>query len=275
MYEQYWGLNRKPFENHTDPEFFCPTETHHAALLKLRYTIENRLGAALLVGGAGHGKSCLLHRLEGELSEDFKPVRVLFPRLSSSEMLAYLAVVLGADDADIGQGKTGLDRTILQLERQLQIHSENGRQPTIIIDDAHLVEDETVFQTLQLLLNFRERPNIDFSLILAGIGSLLPRIHQLSSLDDHFAVTALLRPLSAGEIEHYVLHRLKIAGTNKRLFDETALAALSELSGGVPRKINRLCDLALLVGYAEELRELSARELTGVADELAPNVVGS
>jgi len=275
MYEQYWGLNRKPFENHTDPEFYCPTETHHAALLKLRYAVENRLGASLLVGGNGQGKSCLLHRLEHEIADDFKPVvRVLFPRLSSSEMLAYLAVVLGADETAIGQGDTGLDRTILQLEQQLQSHSKKGHQPTIIIDDAHLIEDENVFQTLQLLLNFRDRPNIDFSLILAGIGSLIPRIHRLSSLDDRFSVTAMLRPLSADEIDDYVCHRLQVAGTTQHLFDESAISALSELSAGVPRKINRLCDLALLVGYAEGVQQISAQELDGVADELASNVAG-
>ena len=74
MYESYWQLDQKPFENTADPQFYFPGETHQAALLKLRYAVENRRGGALLSGAAGTGKTFLLSMLRQSLGETYAPV---------------------------------------------------------------------------------------------------------------------------------------------------------------------------------------------------------
>ena len=269
MYRRFWSLDRKPFENNSDPEFFFRSDTHQAALLKMRYLVENRLGAGLLAGGIGYGKTYLTRQLAGELSgQSTAIVHVVFPQMSAPELLAYLAVELGADEGTVDGGQAGLDRIVRQIEQQLAAHTKEGRHPVLIVDEAHLIEDQRVFQALQLLLNFRRPPRIDFSLILVGERELLSQVSRMAPLDERIGIKALLSPLSQEETARYVTHRLEVAGTKKPAFDDGALRALFELSGGVPRKINRLADLALLVGYADNIKPLTADEVEAVGEEL-------
>jgi MSHA biogenesis protein MshM len=268
MYELYWNLDRRPFDHTMLPDFFFAGDTHQAARLKVRYAIENRLGAGLLVGGTGSGKSFLAGALLHELEDKYRPVvHLVFPQLSPAEMLAYLAVELGADDPR-SSGDGGLDRSLRKLEERLRFHAEQGRRPTIFIDDAHLIDDVRVFQTLQQLLNFQQQSRYDFSLILIGERTLAGRLSRMSQLDERIGIRAVLEPLSVDETAAYVKHRLEVAGASRTIFDDGALKMIAELSSGLPRRINRLCDLALVVGYAENLKLITAAEIIGVAEEL-------
>lgn len=273
MYENYWGLNRRPFENCMAPEFFFRGESHQAALLKLRYAVENRLGAALLAGGIGYGKTSLIEMLGYDLPGEAGPVvHLVYPQLTAAEMLAYLAVELGADDELLGGGHAGLDRTVREIETRLKALAAQKRRPVLVIDDAQLIDDLRVFQALQLLLNFQQRGGVEFSLILVGERSLLAKVERMEQLDERLAVKSLLRPLTEKETAGYIGHRLSVAGATNAIFDPTAIASIFELSGGVPRKINRLCDMALLVGYADELRALTCDEVEAVGEELVAAV---
>lgn len=269
MYEQYWGLSRRPFENDVRSEFFFRSPAHQPALLKLRYVVENRLGAALLAGGFGSGKTYLAHMLRDELPGRAEPVvHLVYPRLSAAELLGYLAAELGPALEPPEGALCGLDRTIRHIESRLALHTDQGREPLLIVDEAHLIDDPETLNALYLLLNFQQRSDINFTLLLIGDHSLLPRIERVEPLFERIGVTATLRPLNAGETGMYVRHRLSVAGRNQPIFDAGALESLFELSGGVPRKINRLCDLALLVGYADELHHISAEHVEAVAKEL-------
>lgn len=269
MYESYWQLDKSPFDSDSDPKFFFCSETHQASLLKLRYLIENRKGAGLLIGGTGIGKTYLANVLAEQLGESHGPfVHLVFPQMSPSELLAYLAVELGADPANLGS----LDRTVHEIERLLAEFGEHGRHPVIVIDEAHLIDDTIVFQTLRLLLNFRNDGS-NFTLILAGQGELLCEIRRNAQLEERLAVKCLLQPLSDEETVSYVSWRLQTAGASKPIFEPEAMFALFELSGGVPRRINRICDLALLVGYADETSSISAAQVEAVSEELTAAVV--
>ena len=274
MYEQHWGLDRAPFRNTADPEFFFRSATHQAALLKLRYAAENRLGACLLAGGVGYGKSFTTAMLAHELGDEYRPaVHVRFPQLTPVELLSHLAIELAEGDAEGGElpvdsGERGLDATVRAIGRQLRRHAAAGRKPLVIIDDAHLIADLRVFQTLQLLLNFQQDQTGTFTLVLVGERTLLGRVGRIPQLNDRIGIKALLRPLSREETAGYVAQRLETAGATEAIFDATALETLFEQSGGVPRKLNRLCDLALLVACADGLSAVTAAEIEAVVDEL-------
>ncbi|HUG92353.1 MAG TPA: AAA family ATPase [Planctomycetaceae bacterium] len=279
MYEQHWGLGRAAFRNTAEPEFFFRSATHQAALLKLRYATENRLGACLLAGGVGYGKSFTTAMLAHDLGETCRPaVHVRFPQLTPAELLSHLAIELASGDAVDGGdlpvdfGERGLDATVRAIGRQLRRHADAGRRPLVIVDDAHLIGDLRVFQTLQLLLNFQHERSGDFTLVLVGERTLLGRIGRIPQLNDRIGIKALLRPLSQEETAGYVAHRLEVAGTGETIFDGAALDSLFEQSGGVPRKINRLCDLALLVAYSDGLRTVTPSEVEAVVDELVAAV---
>lgn len=269
MYERYWQLDCNPFENDADPNAFFRSETHQSALLKLRYLVENRKGIGLAVGGTGLGKSYLVRLLMRQLDESCGPcVHLVFPQMSPAELLAYLAIELGAAPQSIGSEAGGLDRTIREIESLLQRHSEQDRHPVIVVDEAHLIEDLQVFQALRLLLNFQRNQRHQFSLILVGQRELLQTVRRLGQLEERLSVKCLLRPLTADETADYVTRRLKAAGATREIFQEAAMQPLYELSAGVPRRINRLCDMALLVGFADESETISPEQIEAVAEEM-------
>lgn len=269
MYENYWKLKCNPFENDADPKAYYRSETHQAALLKLRYLVEHRKGAGLLVSGTGFGKSYLMQILAGQLAESHGPIiHLVFPQMSPGELLAYLAVELGAAPDAVGGEGAGMDRTVRELERRLTQFTEEGRHPILIVDEAHLIEDVQAFQALRLLLNYQQQKNCRFSLIFVGQRELLNTIRRIGQLEERLAVKCLLRPLSEDDVTAYVSCRLEAAGATRPIFSPEAMRPLYELSGGVPRRINRICDLALLVGFADESETISADQVSAVSEEL-------
>lgn len=265
MYETFWNLKRRPFDDGAAPDFYYPGRTHQAALLKLRYAIDQRKGVGLLAGEHGLGKTFITHVLEQDVrSEGIGPFfRLVFPQLSPSGTLAYLAARLGADvtshDAD--------DRILRALEDRLtQLHGEQ-RHVVFLIDDAHLL-DLPHLHLLRLLLNLREEGVGDFTLLLSGRTEILARLQGLAALDQRTIIRAVVEPLPAEEVLPYLQRRLAVAGRADVVFSAGAGQAIWELTQGIPRRINQLCDLALLVGYVDELGTIDTVEIEAAAEEL-------
>jgi general secretion pathway protein A len=105
-------------------------------------------------------------------------------------------------------------------------------------------------------------------LLLVGQPGLLPQIDRMPALEERLGVKCLLRPFNVDETAGYVNFRLQAAGANRQIFEADSMEVLHELSHGLARQINRLCDLALLVGYAEERNGIGAEQLEAVAQEL-------
>lgn len=265
MYETYWQLDAKPFENASDARFFYPGEAYQGALLKLRYAVESRSGAALLAGPAGSGKTLLTQVLIRQLPDNCRPlVELVFPQMPPEQLLAYLAEELCGSR---GAGRT-IDQSVRSIQSALVENAKAGRHAVIVIDEAHLLGETGTLETLRLLLNFEHESRPVCTLLLVGQTSLVPALGRMGQFEPRFGVKCLLRPFTAAETASYVNHRLAAAGARRPLFDAAALASLHEFSQGLPRRINRLCDLALLIGYAEEQTHLGPRQIEAVADEL-------
>ena len=265
MYESHWKLNHRPFDDCAVTSFYSPCQPHQSALLKLRYLLDQRKGVGTIVGDHGLGKTLLTHVLEEEAREDgIGPfVRLVIPQLSASETLAYLAQRLGADVKDCASESLVLRK----LETLLAESQQDEQHVVFLIDDAHLLNMDHL-QALRLLLNLRESGVADFSLLLAGRTDLLARLKRINPLDQRVAVRASLRPLEKSEVHEYLDHRMQVAGGQSGTFSHEAAQAVWELSGGIPRRINQIADLALLVGFVDELTHIGAIEVTAAADEL-------
>ncbi len=267
MYESFWQLDAKPFETGCDCRYFFPAEVHQAALLKLRYAIENRRGATMLAGASGLGKTLLVQLLRSTLSDSIAPfVHLVFPRMRSDELLAYLADELTG--SSVPHAPAGLHQSIRRIRDFLEKNAQNGRHAVIVVDEAHSIDDPAVLDSLRMLLNFERQGRPSLTLLLAGQPGLLTAVERTPQLEERLDVKCLLLPLGRAETAAYVAHRLRSAGAVKELFSDDALDTLHELSAGVPRRINRLCDLALLVGYAEELDSITSPHLQSVHREL-------
>lgn len=267
MYESHWQLRTRPFESSAEPDFYYPAECHQGALLKLRYVVESRQGAALLCGDHGSGKTMIIELLKGQLPAECKPVaHLVFPQMPAADLLAYLAEELGGGPTPVGGAS--VQHSVRALQNLLTAAVERGEHPLVIIDEAHLIEDAAVWEALRLLLNFRHAGKPLLTLLLVGQLPLLSALERMPSWEERLAVKCLLKPLTSEETACYLQHRLKTAGSTAEVFTPNAVEALFKLSGGLPRRINRLADLALVIGYAEELTSISTKEIDAVCGEI-------
>ncbi len=267
MYESYWQLDEKPFENCADPRFYYPGESPQAALLKLRYAVENRRGGALLTGASGTGKTMIAAMLRRTLGEIHSPfVHLVFPQMSTAELLAYLADEL--EGSPIGAAYGGVQKSIQRIEHFLGENAGKDRHAVIVIDEAHLITHPDTWEAIRLLMNFEVGSRPAMSLVLSGQTGLLPMLDRMPQLDERLGVKCLMRPFTIEETAAYAAHRLKTAGARRTIIDNDAYPTLHELTGGIARQINRLCDLALLIGFAEERKTLTAEHFESVCQEL-------
>ncbi|MCA9131784.1 MAG: AAA family ATPase [Planctomycetales bacterium] len=283
MYESHWKLSRRPFENRGDSQFYYPAETHQAALLKLHYAIENRRAAALLCGPGGMGKSLLISALQRQLSDTYRPIHhLVFPAMNSVQLVRYLVDQLGAvgklDGGELGGEKRGeasrdMASDIMAFERFLRENLENERHAVIVIDEAHLLEQYDLLEPLRLLLNLAANESegeAAWTLVLVGQPTLLSHVERYHALDERLGVKCMLNRLLPEETTAYIQHRLRNVGADaEEIFDCAALEKIHALTQGIPRRINRLCDLALMVGYAEDRTMVTADVIDNVHGDLA------
>lgn len=265
MYESHWNLSRKPFDTGCDPEFYYPSENHQTTLLKLRYAIENRQGAAALIGEAGLGKTLLVRALMEQLGDEFQPrTHLVYPRLSARELLGYVyAEVTGQSAIPASRNER-----ISGLQEALAANTDGGRHAVWVIDEAHLLRSPSSYETIRLLTNFQSTGQPDWTIVLCGQLPLVTELERHPGLDERLAVKCHLHRFSIDETIGYILHRMRIAGSESRVFSDTALEAVHEFSHGVPRRIHRLCDLALLLEFANGGDRVSRQTIETVAEEL-------
>jgi|GEM_PF-609778 len=256
MFTSFYHLRRRPFENTPDPAFLFLSKQHREVLYALIYGVESAKGFILLAGDVGTGKTTLVRALVRELDPRHRVVAIANPRAPFSEIVAHLwrALDLPADEAPASLA--GLDRLAARLA---DLHRE-GRRVVLLIDEAHLLPDETL-EGIRLLSNLEEETSKLLQIVLVGQNEIYPLLERDSqrSFRQRIVVNRELKPLSRKEAEGYIGHRLSEAGADRGLFDRRAMAMIWQASGGTPRLINQLCDNALVTGYALEARQIGPR----------------
>ncbi|RME73967.1 MAG: hypothetical protein D6776_06090 [Planctomycetota bacterium] len=264
MYEEHWRLSAKPFENDLDTRFFYASPEHREALVRLLYAVIEGKGLSLLVGEAGCGKSYLLYRLADELRE--RGVRVGLVANPASEpldLLRQIARAFGLRQADGTKSEI-----VAGLEQFLRYHRERGSRAVLLIDDADVIDNERAYEELRLLLNLTHEGRPLLTIVLAGLPRLVKQLRRVPGLLQRVAVLATLPPLEARDTQRYVAHRLGVAQGAAELFAPEAIEAVHRISGGIPRLINHVCDLALLVGAAEGLERIEPALVERAAQEM-------
>lgn len=265
MYEEYWKLSEKPFENTPDPRFLYSSPRHEEALSRMLYVIKEHKGAGMLTGEYGSGKTLLSRVLLEELSSDQYQTAIIFnPRLPSLELIKEIIYQLGGNTLSI-MPKTDL---LHGLNEILYKNKKEDKNTVIVIDEAQAIPSDSGFEELRLLLNFQLNENFLLTLILLGQPELKEKINSLPQLRQRLAVRYHLKALSHFETKEYVNHRLEVVDAKKGIFQEEAFHEIYRYSAGIPRRINNICDLALLVGCGKGLEGIDKTTIIEVAQDL-------
>ena len=244
MYESYWGLKEKPFENTPDPRFFYYSQQHKEAVARMLYVVREHKGAALFTGEYGCGKTLLTRVLWHELQQEnrYQAVFILNPRLSGFELIQEIVHQLGHHEAMTPGNKIDLFHV---LHKILYANHNAGKHTVIIIDEAQAIQDRDIFEEVRLLLNFQLDNAFLLTIILLGQPELKYSVMSLPQFMQRMAVRFHLKSFEEAETRQYIEHRLQVVGVNRQIFEEEAYKAIHLCTNGVPRRINTICDLGV------------------------------
>jgi general secretion pathway protein A len=265
MYEQFYSVRTNPFALTPDPEYLFLTEEQREAIASLMYAVLARRGFSVLIGDAGTGKTTLLRTLMRSIS----PARAVFnivvnPTLSPAEFLRTCVADFGIDV--IGCPK---DVVLAKLHHfLLKIHKEN-KVAVLVIDEAQRLSME-LLEEVRLLTNFETDKEKLIQVILAGqdeLGDLLDR-YDLRQLKQRVSTRLHIKPLGRDAVAGYLRHRWSRCSTTPLPFDAGAIALIADVSAGIPRLINAVCENALILGFAQGQPIIDSSAIQTVAADL-------
>lgn len=255
MYQSFYGFKEMPFNITPDPKFLYLSPTHQEALQHLKYGVQEKKGFIVLVGEVGCGKTTLCRRFLNELDpKHFDTALILNPRVTETQMLKTILTELG--ETKIARSQVDL---VAQMNRVLLERIEGGRDIVLIIDEAQNLSF-AVLEQIRLLSNLETDKQKLLQIVLMGqpeLKEVLAR-DELRQLRQRILVHYELNPLSLNDMQHYIQHRLTLAGSVGRpLFTRWALKAIHRSSKGIPRVVNNLCDKSILSAFIRESDEVN------------------
>lgn len=272
MYEAFYGLSRKPFQLNPDPQFYFSSKPHRRARSYMVYGVMRGEGFIVITGEVGAGKTTIVRDLLDSLDSN----SVVAAHLVSTQLGAEdaLKLVCGAFGVPVrGSGKADL---LMALEAFFITQTTQGKRCLLIVDEAQNLQPLAV-EELRMLSNFQFGDQALLQTFLVGQPEFREILQGPGMLQLRQRVTARchLGPLDEEDTRAYIEHRLKCAGaTDKPTFDPAVFHIIHQFCGGIPRRINTLCDRLLLQGYLAESSHFSVDDVNEVIVEMqAENAV--
>lgn len=274
MYAAYFGLKQEPFSIAPDPRLLFMSEQHREALAHLLYGVQGGGGFVLLTGEIGTGKTTVCRSFLEQVPQHVNLAYIFNPKLTVLELLETVCHEFGVAVTLPAQRPATVKDYLDPLNAfLLQAHAA-GRNNVLVIDEAQNLE-APVLEQLRLLTNLETSERKLLQIILIGQPELRDMLArpELEQLAQRVIARYHLRSLSEAESAQYVQHRLEVCGLQRPLpFDGGALRKVHQASGGVPRRINLLCDRALLGAYAGGQGQVTRAIVRKAAEEVFPKV---
>lgn len=263
-YYKYWGLSAPPFALSPDPDKLYMSRQHYECLLRLRYAIESRKGGALLVSeNAGDGKTSLLKHLARDIQKETDgAARIAFithPTLTAREMIGEIARQLGLD-----RSYSSKIRTLNELNGHLRQLHRDGHQALVIVDEGQMLANcPDILQELRILLNMCVADSFLLTFILSGQKPLEKAVRSMPEFWQRLPVRFFLGDLDFEDTRKLIRHRLGLVGLapDREIFSDDAYREIFQASGGCPRVICSIADLALVIGRSLRIKQLEASEI--------------
>ncbi len=254
MYEAHFGLREPPFGITPDTSFAYACNSHQEALNTLLVAARNGEGFMKVTGEVGTGKTLLCRRFLATLDARFVSAYIPNPYLEPRTLMFALADELGIPlprEADQHQLLKELSRALLNFARQ-------GKTVVVCLDEAQAMPQETL-EALRLVTNLETEKRKLVQVVLFGQPELDERLAHAAvrQLRQRITFQYRLRALNAGEVDHYLAHRLRVAGyRGSRLFVPVAVRRMHRVSRGIPRLINIVAHKALLLAFGEGMQQV-------------------
>src|SRR5687767_58771 len=251
MYAPFFGLRQEPFSIAPDPRYLFMSERHREALAHLLYGLRGGGGFVLLTGEIGAGKTTVCRCFLEQIPKRCNVAYIFNPKLTVIELLRTVCEEFRIPLDPAHHGETVKDYLDPINEFLLKTHAV-GQNNVLIIDEAQNLSSD-VLEQLRLLTNLETTERKLLQIILIGQPELRDMLArpELEQLAQRVVARFHLDPLAEDETAHYIKHRLSVAGMSGLIpFDRDARHRIFELTRGVPRRINLLCDRALLGAYA-------------------------
>jgi general secretion pathway protein A len=273
MYTDFFHLRQAPFSISPDPRYLFMSNRHREALAHLLYGIDSGGGVVVLTGDIGTGKTTICRCFLEQVPPNCNVAYIFNPKLSVSELLQSVCDEFHITLADDARGGRGNKDYIDALNSFLLAAHAEGRNSVLIIDEAQNLSAE-VLEQLRLLTNLETNERKLLQIILIGQPELRtmlarPDLEQLAQrVIAHYHLTAL----TEDETASYIQHRLATAGLNTASpFQPALIRQIHRLTGGVPRRINLLCDRAMLGAYANNTQVIDRNIIEMAGEELLIN----
>lgn len=264
MYLSHYQLTCKPFQISSDPAFLWLGEEHKEALAVLKYGILDNKGFLLLTGDVGTGKTTLINALVNSLGSDVIVATVPDPDLSILDFFNYIAGAFGSDKRFQSKGEF-----LQYFYSFLDAAYRNGKKVLLIIDEAQRINHK-LLEEIRVLSNIEKQSTKLLNIFFVGQDEFNYFLCEIRNraLRQRITINYHVDALDEKEIHYYIEHRLKVAGTEKKIFSMDAVQEIMTYSGGFPRTINIICDHALLTGYVKGIQKIDRQIIRECAGEL-------
>jgi putative secretion ATPase (PEP-CTERM system associated) len=270
MYESFYGLTGKPFQLNPDPAFFFGSKGHSSAYSYLKYGVFQGEGFIVITGEIGAGKTTLVRTLLAELDpRKVIAVQLVSTQLDADDLLRSVATAFGLP-------VKGVDKSHLlaTLEAFLTSLITEHKRALLIVDEAQNLTPRAM-EELRMLSNFQLGDRALLQSFLVGQPELrnLLREPYMQQLRQRVIASYHLGPIDREETRAYIEHRLhRVGWKNDPVIEAAVFDTIYAATGGVPRKINTLCNRLLLAGYLGEKHKLTRADADAVAGEIRDEV---
>ncbi len=263
MYETYFGLRERPFALMPDPAYLYPSRHHQMAMTLLEYGLMSEASFCVITGDIGAGKTTLIRKLLGQVGRNVSVGLITNTHRAFGDLLHWVltAFNLPVEKTDkVSMYQAFVDFLIAEYAK--------NRRTVLIIDEAQNMGPDTL-EELRMLSNVNVEKYLVLQMILVGQPGLREMLKRedLAQFAQRIAVDYHLAPLTDEETVAYIRHRVGVAGGPASLFDESACHAVWRASGGIPRVINILCDMALVYGFASQTRKIDQALIADVVND--------
>jgi general secretion pathway protein A len=266
MYENFYGLNSKPFQLNPDPGFYFGSKQHRRAKAYLEYGVQRNEGFIVITGEIGAGKTTLVRGLLGSLDPDkVLAANLVTTQLGAEDTLRLVGAAFGVRVKDASKAEV-----LMALEAFLVKQASQGKRCLLVVDEAQNLSAQAV-EELRMLSNFQFGQQALLQTFLVGQPEFRAILQSpnLQQLRQRVTATCHIGPMDAVETQGYIEHRLKHAGsTGRPSFQPAAFEAIFAASGGIPRRINMICDRLLLLGYLGNTDTFDGDEVKEVVLEI-------